>query len=184
MFCVVKVCVHTVLPYSTYSTYRAVCCVLYRFVFTQCCFIELCVVCCTGLCSHSAALQHLQSCVLCVVPDCVYSAAFQHLQSCVLCVVPFCVHTVLLYRAVCCVLYRFVFTQCCLTALTELCVFCCTGLCSHSATLQHLQSGVLCAVPVCVHTVLPYSTYSTYRAPHSHSQSAQIQIVSNFSLQL
>ena len=27
---------------------------------------------------------------------------------------------------------------------------------------------VLCCVPVCVSTVLPYSTYSTYRAPHSH----------------
>ena len=69
----------------------------------------------TGFCSHSAALQHLQSCVLCVVPVCVHT------------VLPYST-----YRAVCCVLYRFVFTQCCLAALTGLCVVCCTGFSSQS----------------------------------------------------
>ena len=100
VLCVLPISVHTVLPFSTY---RAVCCVLYRFVFTQCCFTELCVVFCTGLCSHSAVLQHLQSCVFSVVPVCVHT------------VLPYST-----YRAVCCVLYRFVFTQCYLTALTAL----------------------------------------------------------------
>ena len=78
--------------------------------------------------------------VLCVVPVCVHSAALQHLLSCVL--------------------YRFVFTQCCLTAL-ESCVSCIVPVFVHSAALQHLQSCVLCVVPVCLHTVLPYSIYST-----------------------
>jgi len=125
--------------------------VLYRFVFTQCCLAaltaltelcvvcctclcsqcsltalkaltELCIVCCTGLCSHNATLHHLKSRVFCVVLVCVHSAALQHLQSCLLCVVPVCVHTVLPYSALCCLLYRFVFTQCCLTSLTGITV--------------------------------------------------------------
>ena len=113
MYCVV-------LPFSTY---RAVCCVLYRLVFTKCCLTaltELCVVCCTGLCSNSAALQ---SSVLCVVPVCVHTVLPYSTYRAVCCVLYRFVFTVLpysTYRAVCCVLYWFLFTQCCLTALTEL----------------------------------------------------------------
>ena len=143
--CVLYRFVFTVLPYSTYRPVR---CVLYRFLFTQCCLTaltELCVVCCTGLCKQCcliAVTAITELYVVCCTGFCSQCCLTALTEFCVVLV---CVHTGLpysSYRAVCCVLYRFVFTHCCLTALTDLCVVCCSGLCSHSANLQHLQSSV------------------------------------------
>jgi len=50
---------HGAVGFSRSTVLHAVCCLLY--VLVRRTAYSLCVVCCTGLCSHSAALQHLQS---------------------------------------------------------------------------------------------------------------------------
>jgi hypothetical protein len=124
--CVVAVCVHTVLHTAFTALTALVCCVLYRFVFTQC-FIQ--------------QLLHIQR--LCVVPVCVHTVlhtAFSALTALACC---------LLQRFV----FTHCFIQN-LLHLRSLWVVCCTVLCSHSASYWIYSACVLYVVAACVHKLL------------------------------